>query len=215
MSNKFILSQALGHELEMAIERTGGVISDVHWLRTDRNFENVMLLARGQVKLVRSEISTATIDPIIRIDRSVRPVYPDFLDREYINKPEFIALEKMGPQEFDASRLRKWWHPKQKRGVVDVNTIHALLVKNDILPSCLGYADLLGIQAKGIEFFRRHFKGLEVFGWRTIVPNRIGVLRVPYLVGRDGVVVLDWRWLGNGWGATDPALRFATKDLVT
>lgn len=208
--SEFILGQGLGHELEMAIGRTGGETSDVQWLRTGNNFENVVLLARGRAKLVqREESERQMVDPIVRVDRSVRPVYPDFLNQKYINKPDFIALENTGPPEFDASKLRQWLHPKQKKGLVRGDIIHAELTKKKLIPSCLGFADLLGIQAKGIEFFQQHLKGKTVVGWRSVVPNRGGSLRVPYLVEHGGRVVLDWYWLGFGWDAAGPAFRFA------
>ncbi len=215
--SEFMLGQGLGHELEMAIGRTGGITADVQWLRTGSNFENVRLLARGEAELVLKPkpvvAGAIIIDPIVRVDRSIRPVYPDFLNQEYLKKSEFIALERLGPSEFDASRLRKWWHPKQKKGRVLGDVIHDVLVKKNLLSSCLGFADLLGIKAKGIEFFRQHFKGQAVFGWRSVVPNRDGYFLVPCLVERGGAVVQRWLWLGHGFGAAGPALRFAKLDL--
>ena len=208
--SEFVLGQGLGHELEMAIGRTDGVTSDVQWLRTGSNFENVILLARGQAQLVKNDTSQPiVVDPIVRIDRSVRPVYPDFLNQECVNKSEFIALERLGPPEFDVGKLRKWLHPKQKRGIIKGTVIHNFLVKEEMLPSCLGFTDLLGIQGKGVEFFGQHFNGQGVFGWRSVVPNRRGALHVPFLVLDDGEVVLYWDWLVHDWDANDPALRFA------
>lgn len=207
--SEFTLGQGLGHELEMAIGRTGGIVADVQWLRTGDNFENVILLARGQAKLVQLEESKLKIDPIIRIDRSVRPVYPDFLNQEYINTPEFIALEKLGPAEFDASKLRQWLHRKQKKKFVVGDVILAFLKEKKMIPSCLGYADLLGIQSKGIEFFQQHFNGQAIFGWRSVVPDRDGGLRVPCLVLDGGEVAQGWYWLSDGFGAAGPAIRFA------
>jgi hypothetical protein len=194
----------------MAIGRTGGDTSDVQWLRTGNNFENVSLLARGKAKLIRlEEMKLAAIDPIVRIDHSIRPVYPDWLDTDYINSPEFLELERSGPSEFDASRLRKWWHPKQRNGVVSGRILHAHLKAKRMLQSCLGLADIVGIQEKGNEFFCQNFRGQAVFGWRSVVPNRDGDLCVPFLVLSGGRVVLDWDWLDVDWDASSPALRFA------
>lgn len=206
--SKFVLSQGLGHELEMAIGRTGGDTSDVQWLRTGSNFENVMLLARGQARLAQNEVSPS-FDPIVRVDRSVRPVYPYFLNQEYLDSMEFIALERMSPPDFNVGKLRKWLHPKQKNGVVGGNIIHDFLKQKDMLPSCLGFADLLCIQAKGVEFFRRYFKDKAVFGWRSVVPYCDGGLLVPFLVEKRGEAALYWRWLADVWDANNPALRFA------
>ncbi len=209
--SEFILGQGLGHELELAIGRTGGLTSDVQWLRTGCNFESVILLAREKAQLVQCEVSPATeVDPIVRVDRSIRPVYPDFLNQEYVNTSEFITLENMGPGEFDASRLRKWWHPQQKKKGVGGTIIHNRLLQKKLLPSCLGFADLLGIQARGRAFFLQHFKGQAVFGWRSVVPDRHGGFGVPFLVEGGGKVVLNWNWLNNDFDATNPALRFAT-----
>lgn len=219
MRNKFILSGGQSAKLETAIDRNGGATTDVEWLCAGQNFGAVMSLARGEAELVlkaRPVAPVAVINPIVRVNRSVRPIYPDFLNQDHINQPEFIALEKSGPAEFDASRLRQWLHPKQKRGKVHGNIIHAALInKKNLIDSCLGFADLLGIQAKGLEFYRRYFKGKTVFGWRLVVPHLGGSLRVPVLVESDGEVVLCWYWLGSGGGfdVVCPALRFPKQPL--
>lgn len=210
--SEFILKQAAGQKLEFAVNRNGGGTLEMEWLSEGENFKSVSLLARGKAELVlkpKPLVVEVQIDPIVRVDRSVRPVYPDFLDQEYINKPEFVALEKLGPAEFDASRLRKWLHPKQRNKVVTGDVILAFLTEKKMLPSCLGFADLLGIQAKGIEFFRQHFASKAGFGWRSVVPGRDGHLLVPCLVGFGGGAVLFWFWLDVDWVASSPALRFA------
>lgn len=214
MRDKFTLSGGQSAKIEIAIGRNEGATTDVEWLCAGSNFKSVMSLARGEAELVLKPkpgpSGEVPIDPIVCIDRSVRPMYPNFLNQEYIGKPDFIALEKLGPAKFDASKLRQWLHSKQKKGgVVRGEVIHAELIKKKLIPSCLGLADLLGIQAKGVEFFRQHFKGKAVFGWRSVVPNRVGDLDVPYLVESDGGMVLLWDSLVYDWGATSPALRFA------
>ncbi|MBI2476403.1 MAG: hypothetical protein HYV67_04150 [Candidatus Taylorbacteria bacterium] len=212
MSNLMLDVDQAG-ELKAAFRRGGWTNSEIKQACQGRFLSDVrgILLGKARIVTLKTDDTSETviIDPIVRIDRSVRPVYPDFLDQEYLNKPEFIALEKLGPPEFDASRLRKWWHPKQKRKVIKGTVIHNFLVEKMMLPSCLGFVELLGIQAKGIEFFHRHFKGQVVFGWRSVVPFCGGDLRAPYLVEDDGEMVLYWRWLGGDFDATYPALRFA------
>lgn len=208
--SEFIMGQGLGHELEMAVARTGGATSDVQWLSTGSNFENVILLARDRAKLVLfEEVEPPTIDSVVRVDRSVWPVYPDFLDQEYISTPEFIALEKCGPNKFDVGKCRLWLHPKQKKGVVVGTIINDYLKAKGMLPSCAGFSDLLAIRAKGVKFFRQYFAGKVVYGWRSVVPYCDGDLCVPVLVEGGGGVVLDWSWLGGDCGAASPALRFA------
>lgn len=213
MSNLMLDVDQAG-ELKAAFRRGKWTNGEIKQACQGNFLSEVRQVVLGRMVIALAEAKTGAevvvIDPIVRVDRSIRPVYPDFLNQEYINKPDFIALEKLGPPEFDASRLRKWWHPRQKKKVVTGNVINRFLTEKKMLPSCLGFADLLGIQAKGIEFLQQHFEGKAVFGWRSVVPGRGGSLRVPYLVGHGGRVVLDWRWFGSAWDASDRALRFAS-----
>jgi len=48
---RFTLTQAVGQKLEFAINRNGGVPSDVEWLSTGDNFKKVCLLASGEYVL--------------------------------------------------------------------------------------------------------------------------------------------------------------------
>ncbi|MEK7208350.1 MAG: hypothetical protein AAB699_02250 [Patescibacteria group bacterium] len=216
---EFILRQGAGQKLEFAVNRNGCGAVEIEWLSEGGNIKSVSLLARGEAKLVLKQkpviAGKVPIDPIVRIDRSIRPVYPEWVQAGATDAPEFIALERMGPPEFDASRLRKWWHPKQKRGMVMGTVIHELLVKEKILPSCLGLPEFLEIKAKGIDFLRQYFKGQTVFGWRSVVPDRHGGLRVPCLFGLGGEVLLLWNWLDDDWDASFPALRFAPQSSAT
>jgi hypothetical protein len=143
---------------------------------------------------------------IIRVDRSIRPVYPDWME-----KPMHPELEMTGPAEFDAGKLEQFLLEKQKTGVVKGNDIYEHLKQTDTLKTCVGLRDLEEIQKKGIDFFRKHFAGKAVFGFRSVVLGRdYGRLRVPYLLESDGQAVLYWISLGVVWGADDPALRFAS-----
>src|ERR1700722_11534777 len=45
------------------------------------------------------------LDTIVRVDRSVRPVYPDFV--KTVMHPE---LEKVGPAEYDLATVDLWLH---------------------------------------------------------------------------------------------------------
>ena len=73
----------------------------------------------------------------------------------------------------------------------------------------LGLHDLEEIKKKGVAFFRVHFQGKAVFGWKSGVLGRDGRLSVPCLVADGGEVVLCWRWLGDDCRSGFPALRFA------
>jgi hypothetical protein len=146
------------------------------------------------------------IDPIIRVDRSICPSYPDWMKK--VMHPE---LEKVGPTEYDASALEQWLHDGQKGGKwVEGNKIYQHLKDTDTLKTCLRLRDLEEIQKKGVAFFRKYFKGKAVFGWAGIVRNRNGHLDVPYLYEVVGKVVLCWVYLDYRWGGDNPALRFAS-----
>ncbi len=142
----------------------------------------------------------------IHVDRSASPAYPDWV-KEALH-PE---LEKTGPAEYDAAKLELWLHESQKKGRwVKGEKIYEHLKKEKMLESCLGLSDLLAIQVGGIAFFRQHFAGKAVFGWKSVVRHRDGNLSVPYLYENGDEVVLRWDWLGNVWHDSYPALRFAS-----
>lgn len=142
-------------------------------------------------------------DFIIRVDRSVKPSHPDWM-----TKLMHPSLELVGPAEYDLNTLVEWLHDDQKNGSVEGNTIYKKFKKDDALADCLGLTDLLAIQAKGVEVFRKLFKGKAVFGWRSVVRGIDGGLRVPYLIELDKIVV-RWDWLGHSWDSDEPALRFS------
>jgi hypothetical protein len=147
------------------------------------------------------------LDPIIRVDRSIRPSYPDWMKE--VMHPE---LESVGPAEYDISAIEQWLHDGQKDGkYIEGNKIYNHLKKTDTLKTCLGLRDLEEIQKKGIAFFRKHFKGKAVFGWAGVMRDRNGYLVVPYLYEFDGKVVLDWHWTDGVWHGNDPALRLASS----
>lgn len=167
---------------------------------------NELLKKVGEV--VPEEILQALLsewDPVIRVDRSVKSVYPDF-----VKEVKYPELELTGPAEFDVRNLNSWLHPKQKKGVVTGNDILRELIAGKLLEDCLGFTDLQAIQARGVGFFRKHFSGKAVFGWKSVVLVRDGHLRAPYLFGYGDVVELYWRWLGDAWYSFYPALRHAS-----
>jgi hypothetical protein len=143
------------------------------------------------------------LDFIVRVDRSVKPSYPD-----WFKKLEHPELELTGPAEYDLSQVEQWLHDDQKRGSVVGNTIYKHLQKGDALATCLNLQDGLAIQQKGIAVFRKLFGGKAVFLWGSVVQDRNGGLNVPCLYERGGGVVVYWDWLVNDWDSSHPALRF-------
>jgi len=142
---------------------------------------------------------------LVQVNRSVGPAYPDWV-KELLH-PE---LETVGPAEFNVTELECWLHPDQVEGVVKGNDIYQLLKRENLIKGCLGLADLLAIQKRGIAFFRKYFAEKAVFGWKSVVRDRIGNLNVPYLVVHEGKVIVNWDWLDCSWDSNDPALRFAS-----
>jgi hypothetical protein len=209
------MSQGAGQKLEFAFQRNDGNTSDLDWLSTGENLKSVILLARGEAELtvkakpVPTPESKVASDTIIRVDRSVKPTYPDRV-KEVLH-PD---LEKSGPTEYSIATIDQWLHEGQKNGKWTTgNVIYAHLKDNDevALKTCLGLRDLEEIQKKGIAFFRKYFKGKVVFGWAGAVRDRHGRLRAPYLCEDGGGVVLRWLWAVSRWRGHDPALRHASS----
>lgn len=145
-------------------------------------------------------------DIIVRVDRSIRPVYPDWM--KLVMHPE---LEPTGPAEYDLATIDPWLHDGQKNGrSMEGHKLYEYLKENGMLESCLSLRDGEEIQKKGIAVFRKFFQGKAVFLWKSVVQNRDGDFRVPYLCKTGGWVVMGWSWLDNDWFGSNPALRFAS-----
>jgi len=145
------------------------------------------------------------LDFIVRVDRSVKPSYPNWMKK--LMHPE---LELAGPAEYNLQDgVEQWLHDDQKRGYVVGNTIYKHLQKGDGLANCLNLQDGLAIQQKGIAVFRKLFAGKAVFLWGSVVQRRDGFLHVPYLYDIGGKVGLYWNSLDYNWYSDNPALRFS------
>lgn len=143
-------------------------------------------------------------DPIIHVDRSTPPKYPDFVKK--IQHPE---LELKGPAKFDIAKIELWGHPDQI-WVVSGNEIYKCLKEEKLLESCCNLADLKAIQARGAGFFNKHFAGKVIFGWGSVALDCHDDRLVPCLCWCvDGVVELRWYFISNDnydWYSNSPAL---------
>jgi len=147
-------------------------------------------------------VSEAPLDTLIRVDRSIRPVYPDWV--RTVMHPE---LEPTGPVEYDLGTVDLWLHYRQKNGPSLAGyKPYEYLKKKKLLEVCLSLRDGEEIQKKGIAVFRKFFQGKTVPLWKSIVQARSGGLRVPYLCEHDGMVVMRWDWPENYWIGFRPAL---------
>lgn len=170
--------------------------------------EGALKFLRGELVVQPAVIPEPPPEPvldfIVRVDRSVKPTYPDWMKK--VMHPE---LELAGPAEYDLTKVEQWLHDDQKRGSVVGNTIYKHLQKGDALATCLNLQDGLAIQQKGIAVFRKLFAGKAVFLWGSVVQYRGGSLRVPCLYDRGDGVGLYWLWLDDYWNSIYPALRFS------
>ena len=154
-----------------------------------------------------AEIVSATSSCIICVDRSVKPTYPDWMQK--LMHPE---LGCTGPIEYDLfSDVELWLHENQKNGVATGNTIYEYLKSTNALGSCLNLQDGLAIQQQGITVFRELFKGEAAFLWASVGQSRTADLRVPYLCEFGDLVMVDWFWFDYYWKSRHPALRFRSK----
>ena len=200
------------HQLMDSLELAGFTPAEITTLGQAGGtvLNEISLVLKGGAKIVSvkpvEKPVPAVVDNIIRVDRSVRPVYPDWV--RIVMHPE---LEATGPVEYDVTSLEQWLHGGQKNGGwVRGEKIYEHLKDKKMLESCLGLADLVAIQSKGIAFFRQHFAGKALFGWRSVVRRRNDNLLAPYLYESGDEVVLYWYWLNNDWNGLNPALRFAS-----
>lgn len=165
----------------------------------------VTLVQKENAGVVFETKKSSQLDFLVAIDRlSVRVSYPR--GKKRLVNPE---LEYVGPKEYDLKKeVEQWSHPKQKEGVVAGKEIYDFLKKNDTLIRCLGLTDLLAIKAKGAEIFHELFRGLAVYGWRSVIEDRFGRMYVPCLLWIGDMVALDWRILDDKLGSGSPALIF-------
>lgn len=159
-------------------------------------------------EVLREGVKAAAVplDTLIRVDRSIRPVYPDWVKTVIHQK-----LELTGPVEYDLGIIDPWLHDGQKNGrFMEGNKLYEHLKEKKMLEGCLSLRDGEEIQKKGLAVFQKFFQGKAVFLWKSVVQNRVGDRNVPYLAENDDQVVVYWHWLGHDWDGNFPALLFAS-----
>ena len=152
-----------------------------------------------------------SLDPIVRVDRSIRPSYPDDWVRNVL-EPQ---LELSGPAEYSLSTIEQLMHPNQQKDIyVSGNVIYFDLREMKALALCLNLQDCFAIQKKGIAIFRNFFAGNAIFFWALVVVHRNEMdICVPYLVDRGGdKAILGWTWLRDRWLPSSTALLFCKKE---
>lgn len=201
-----------GHQLAITAAKAGWELADFSVLqKSEKKCRQVLQFLRGEADLVPKAKPTPEPEPqintLIRIDRSVKPAYPDWVKE--IMHPE---LEAVGPAEYDLVKVELYLHlhDEQDGKRMKGTKLYDHLKETDSLKNCLGLHDALEIQKKGIKVFRKLFGIKTVFCWKSVVRSHDGSLNVPYVYGGGSKVVVDWSWLGNDWRGRNPAARFAS-----
>ena len=194
MENAFASQNLTAGQLNAIVKNLGGEEGALKFLRGELTVQPVV---------IPKPVPELPLDFLVRVDRSVKPTYPDWFKE--LEHPE---LELTGPAEYDLNTVGLWLHDDQRNGVVVGNTIYEHLKKYNALASCLNLQDGLAIQAKGIAVFRKLFADKAVFLWGSVVQYRVGNLNVPYLCEDGGRVVVIWNWLDGSFSSGRPALRF-------
>ncbi len=143
------------------------------------------------------------VDTIIRVDRSIRPVYPNWA--KTIMHPE---LEATGPAEYDLFEVEPWLHEGQKNGQhIAGYQIYKYLKEQKMLKSCLSLRDGEEIRKKGPTVFQKVFGDREILLWKSVVQHRDNRIAVPYIRKDRGEMGGDWLGLSEiafGKGSVTP-----------
>jgi hypothetical protein len=130
--------------------------------------------------------------------RSGAPAYPC-----WAQGPLHPELAGTRAAEFDLARLELWRPPPGNlRRLRTGDWVYCQLKKADLLERCLGLCDLVEIKHQGLRYYRRHFGSRTVFGWRSVVRDRLGFLYVPYLFEFGDGVEVHWFLLEFAWART-------------
>src|SRR3989344_2370386 len=152
----------------------------------------------GMLKLKETLLDyLATSTSIIRVNRLADPPYPDMV--EMVMHPEF---ENTGPAEYDlVADVRPWIYSGTKdHGNYYAEAVYDYLKSNNMLGTCLGFADGLEIMKKSRVLFHELFGRRTIYLWRSVVkvynhthslPRPL--LMVPSVQWKDAKVMLLWQ----------------------
>ena len=137
-------------------------------------------------------------DADVREARPGDPAYPIWVTGAV--DPE---LAGNGPGKVDPAKLELWRPPRGKlRHLRTGDWVYRRLKKAGLLERCLGLRELVEIKAHGVRYYRKHFSTQTVFGWRSVVRDRLGFLYVPYLFEFGDGVEVHWYLLEFAWKRT-------------
>ena len=155
----------------------------------------------GRVEVFKPETE---INTLIKVDRSLKPKYP-----ESWGEPARPELEGIGPSEYDISRVDLWLHYDQMDGgFAKGYKIYEYLSRHDLFKDCLGYDDALMIQRINPISFRRLLGLNAILCWRSVMRNVNGNLSVPALYDLGGEIKLSLIWLSENFNNLYPSGRY-------
>ncbi|MCR4328110.1 MAG: hypothetical protein NUV53_01180 [Patescibacteria group bacterium] len=153
------------------------------------------------------ETNENKFENLIRVNLSVRPVYP-----AWVKEVMHPHLEMTGLAEYYLRTLGRWLPTENYKGCSTSGSIYRELVQKALIKDCFGLADLLAIQKGDISLFRKFFAGKIVPGWKSAVTNKQGDLRFPCIAehadGSTGAVTVELYW-------EIPNLVWRVSDTIT
>jgi hypothetical protein len=201
-----IVRKAIRQEREFLAQMLRGM-PDLDAETKQRCIENPSVFS----EVLSQGLSAMPLDTIVRVARSVRPTYPDWVDK--VMNPE---LEGSGPTKYDLAKQisLSFFDDLKVVGVTKGDIIYGYLKEHDILKTCLSLRDGEEILKKNVTVFRKIFGRRGVFLWKSAVwQDGVGNgLYVPYLYEFKSEIVnevkLSWHWDGNIFDGRDPVIRF-------
>lgn len=135
-------------------------------------------------------------ESVIHVDLTKPPIYPF-----WAASVPYKYLEILDRAQFDLS-LFTVWSREGWRDPFGHNRalIHRYLAQNGLIANCLGIRELLGVQARGVDFFRHHVKNGVLFGPKSVVVNSSGLSYVSLLTEVDNDLILLWGECDRSWG---------------
>ena len=149
-------------------------------------------------------ITPTPADTIVRVDRSVSPIYPDWV-REVMHP----KLERTGPAVYGLATVELLFWNGQMGGDWREQDVYENLISENMIEGCLGLSDGLAIQQMGVIVFPKLLAGKVMFLWKSVVRDNRGFLVVPYIVGNNDGVYISWHRLAIEC-QNYPAARFAS-----
>ena len=170
--------------------------------------DGVVIELPGGSDFKKIEFEVVTQPDPITIDRTSLLTYPNNV-KEIFHED----LENDGPTEIDLSKVNLWRDDRHRKGddSVAVKTVYSEIVASEKINEFWGYRESLAIQAKGIIFYRGHFRGKVLVCLKGVAESSDGHLIAPCLYDDGDEVGLSWDWLGHNLYSGIFLPRFASS----